>query len=387
LPVPPSTTIWKRPRIKRTTERFEAPGGDLYLRRPSEAADVRIKDPSPQLRQLLGALDGTRTRQELDEEFGVDQVGELIAQLDEMGLGEDASDDDLIDPQTRARFDRQLRYFSDVSRRQTPSQCQSKLANARIAVLGVGGLGGWTALTLACCGIGEMRLVDFDTGELNNLNRQILYGEADIGQPKADLAAERLNAFNSSIQIETREERLESEAAVAAAINGYDLVINAVDWPAHDIELWVNSACFAAGIPYIAMSHYPPIARVGPLYVPGETGCYSCQEISYRRSYPHYDAVVEQQRAKSSPAATLGAACALISGQVALDVMHFLTGLATPSSLGVSHIYDLRTMEANLEQVVQEPDCPVCASKAVATTESGGEAAVGDGAAGGWAGA
>lgn len=226
--------------------------------------------------------------------------------------------------------------------------------------MGLGGLGGWSALTLACCGIGEMLLVDFDTVEPSNLNRQILYGEADIGQPKAGLAAARLSTFNSSIRIETREERLDSEEAVAAVIEGYDLVVNAVDWPAHDIELWVNSACFRAGIPYIAMSHYPPIARVGPLYVPGKTGCYSCQEIAYKRSYPLYDAVVEHQRAKPSPAATLGAACALISGQVALDVMHFLTDLATPSSLGTSHIYDLRTMEAKREQVIPEPDCPIC---------------------------
>lgn len=363
MPAPPSPTTWKRPRIKRTTEQFQAPSGDLYLRRPSETSDIRIKDPSPQLRELLGALDGTRSRQELDEEFGTELVGELIAQLDEMGLGEDASDDDLIDSRVRARFDRQLRYFSDVSTGQTPSQCQAKMEEARIAVLGVGGLGGWSALTLACGGVGEMLLVDFDTVELSNLNRQVLFREADVGQSKARLAAERLRTFNSSIQIETREERLDSEAAVTAAIEGYDLVINAVDWPAHDIELWVNSACFAAGIPYIAMSHYPPIARVGPLYVPGETGCYTCQEIAFKRSYPLYDAVVEEQRAKPSPAATLGAACALISGQVALDVMHFLTGLAKPSSLGVSHIYDLRTMKAKREDVLPEPDCPVCGTR------------------------
>lgn len=360
MPAPPSPTTWTRPRVKRTTEQFLAPNGDLYLRRPSEAEDVRIKDPDPGLRQLLDALDGTRTRQELDEEFGAEHVGALISQLGEMGLGEDASDDDLIAARTRERFDRQLRYFSDVATTQTPSQCQGKLEGARIAVLGVGGLGGWSALTLACCGVGEMLLVDFDSVELSNLNRQVLFGEADLGRPKVELAAERLIGFNPAMCIETSQERLDSEEAVAAAIEGYDFVVNAVDWPAHDIELWVNSACFAAGIPYIAMSHYPPIARVGPLYVPGETGCYCCQEAAYRRAYPLYDSVVEQQRAKPSPAATLGAACALISGQVALDVMHFLTGLATPSSLGASHIYDLRTMESRLERVEPEPGCPVC---------------------------
>lgn len=351
---------WTRPRIKRTTQQMQAPNGDLYLLRPSAGTDIRIKGPDRETRRILAALDGTRTRAELNEEFDEEKVGDLIAQLNELGLGEDASDDDLIAPDTMARFDRQLRYFSDVATGQTPSQCQGKLENARIAVLGIGGLGGWSALTLACCGIGEMLLVDFDRVEISNLNRQILYEEADIGRPKAKVAAKRLSGFNSSIRIEIREERLDSETAVASAIDGYDFVINAVDWPAHDIELWVNSACFAAGVPYVAMSHYPPIARVGPLYVPGGTGCYSCQEIAYKRSYPLYDVAVEQQRAKPSPAATLGAACALISGQVALDVMHHLTGLAKPSTLGVSHIYDLQTMEVKREPVIPEPTCEVC---------------------------
>jgi bacteriocin biosynthesis cyclodehydratase domain-containing protein len=108
------------------------------------------------------------------------------------------------------------------------------------------------------------------------------------------------------------------------------------------------------------MSHFPPIARVGPLYVPGKTGCFSCQEIAYRREYPLFDVAVEQRRAKASPAATLGPACGLIGGQVGLDIMHLLTGLAEPSTLGVSHIIDLRTMEAEREPVVPEPSCPVC---------------------------
>ena len=108
------------------------------------------------------------------------------------------------------------------------------------------------------------------------------------------------------------------------------------------------------------MSHFPPIARVGPLYVPGKTGCFACQETAYRREYPLFDIAVEQRRAKPSPAATLGPACGLIGGHVGLDIMHLLTGLATPSSQGVAHLYDLRTMEVKREAVVQEPDCPVC---------------------------
>jgi bacteriocin biosynthesis cyclodehydratase domain-containing protein len=350
----------ERPRIKRTTQSMDAPNGDLYLLRPSAGADIHIEDPDEEGRRLLAALDGERTREELIEEFGEDEVGDLLAQLEELGVVEDASDDDLIAERVVARFDRQLRYFSDISHGPTPSKCQGRLESARIAVLGVGGLGGWSALNLACCGVGEMLLVDFDRVELSNLNRQVLYTEADIGRLKAAAAAERLRAFNSSMRVEVRVQKLDSEAAIAETIEGYDLVIDACDWPAHDIERWINSACFAARVPFIAMSHFPPIARVGPLYVPGVTGCFACQETGYRRTYPLFDVAIEQQRGKGSPAATLGPACGLIGGQVGLDAMHLLTGLAKPSTLGVGHIYDLRTMEVEHEPVVPEPGCPVC---------------------------
>jgi molybdopterin-synthase adenylyltransferase len=353
----------KRPRIKRTTQRMEAPNGDLYLLRPSAGADIHIEDPDAKGRRLLAALDGKRTREELIGSFGQAEVCDLLAQLEELGVVEDAADDELIAPDVMARFDRQLRYFSDISSGPTASECQERLESSRVAVLGVGGLGGWSALNLACCGIGEMLLIDFDRVELNNLNRQVLYSEADIGELKVAAAAERLRAFNSSMRVEARVQRLDGENAIAEAIDGYDLVIDSCDWPAHDIEHWINSACFAAGIPFIAMSHFPPVARVGPLYVPGVTGCYACQEAGYRRTYPLYDVAIEQQRRKASPAATLGPACGLIGGQVGLDVMHLLTGLAQPSTLGVGLIYDLRTMEVEHEPVVPEPGCPVCGGK------------------------
>ncbi len=349
-----------RPRIKRTTERMEAPNGDIYLLRPSAGTDVQIENPDEEGRQLLDALDGSHQREELEARFGEDPVRDLLAQLEELGLVEDAADDDLIGDRVMDRFDRQLRYFSDITTGPTPSQCQGRLEASRVVVLGVGGLGGWSALSLACCGIGEMLLIDGDRVEESNLNRQILYTEADIGRLKAEAAAERLGAFNSAMRIETIAGRLEGQEAIAEAIEGFDVVIDAADWPAHEIEQWVNSACFEARIPYVTMSHFPPIARVGPLYVPGETGCFACQVAAYRRAYPLFDVAIEQRKAKPSPAATLGPACGLIGGQIGLDIMHLLTGLAEPSTQGVGHIYDLRTMKVEREPVVPEPDCPVC---------------------------
>ncbi len=351
----------RRPRIKRTTEPVGSPDGDVYLMRPSADNDIRIEKPNEEQRQLLDALDGEHTLEQLYAKFGEEEVGDLISQLQELEVVEDAADDDLVPAAERERFDRQLRYFSDVgSPGLTPSECQRRLREAKVAVLGVGGLGGSAAWWLASIGIGEMWLIDGDRVETSNFNRQILFTEADIGLLKVEAATARLRAFNPSMRITSTARRLESEAEIADFIAGADVVIDAADWPAHEIERWCNSACFEAGIPYITMSHFPPIARVGPLYVPGKTGCFSCQEIAYRREYPLFDVAIEQRRAKVSPAATLGPACGLIGGQVGLDIMHLLTGLADPSTLGVAHIIDLRTMEAEREPVVPEPSCPVC---------------------------
>ncbi|HVG73793.1 MAG TPA: TOMM precursor leader peptide-binding protein, partial [Thermoleophilaceae bacterium] len=117
---------------------------------------------------------------------------------------------------------------------------------------------------------------------------------------------------------------------------------------------------FAHGVPYITMSHFPPFARVGPLYVPGETGCFNCQELAYRRSYELYDHIVDQRRGALSPAATLGPVCAFVGGQVALDVVHHLTGLCTPASRGMVRSFDTRTLTVAEEAVPRDPLCEVC---------------------------
>jgi bacteriocin biosynthesis cyclodehydratase domain-containing protein len=237
-------------------------------------------------------------------------------------------------------------------------------------MLGLGGLGSWAAYALACCGVGELVLVDGDRVEESNFNRQILYRERDTGRPKAQVAAEALASFNGGCRLTPVEQRLEGEDAVRDVVEGADFVVNGADWPAHDIERWVNAACFRAGVPFITMSHSPPVARVGPLYVPGETGCFACQESRYRDDYPLYDELIERRRGRPSPAATLGPVCAFIGGQVALETLHQLTGLCTPATRGAAHIYDLRTMHVTREAVPRLPDCAVCGPARPGCSES-----------------
>jgi hypothetical protein len=98
-----------RPRIKRTTEPIGSPDGDIFLMRPSAGNDIRIEQPDEKERQLLEALDGAHTRQQLYEEFGEEATADTIAQLQELDVVEDAADDDLLPATELARFDRQLR--------------------------------------------------------------------------------------------------------------------------------------------------------------------------------------------------------------------------------------------------------------------------------------
>jgi bacteriocin biosynthesis cyclodehydratase domain-containing protein len=354
-----------RPRLRQTIETVGTAAGDVYLLRPGSDGDLVIEQPSRAARALLGALDGESTTPQLEARFGRRLVDETLRSLRDLDLLEDASDSDRLPARERERFDRQLRYLSDLARDGGGgARHHERLRASRVCLLGVGGLGSWAAYALACCGVGELVLVDGDVVEESNFNRQILYRERDVGRPKVVAAAEALAEFDSAATLVTIEERLESVAAIEAVTRGSDFVVNAVDWPAHDIERWVNRACFRTGLPTITMSHAPPVARVGPLYVPGSTGCFECQERAYRRSYPLYDEIVDSRRGARSPAATLGPVCAFVGGQVALEALHQLTGLCRPATLGVAHLYDLRTMELTREPVPRDPGCPVCGTPA-----------------------
>src|SRR6476469_7121240 len=117
-----------RPRLKRTIEPVHAPGGDLVLMRPG-GKDVRVANLDSADRALLFALDGSQSIQDLEARFGVRDVRDTIARMQELELIEDASDDVLIPTGERVRFDRQLRYFSDLRGGDgpTPSECQARL--------------------------------------------------------------------------------------------------------------------------------------------------------------------------------------------------------------------------------------------------------------------
>lgn len=231
---------------------------------------------------------------------------------------------------------------------------------ARVAVLGLGGVGSNVAANLLGSEqIGELLLVDFDRVELSNLSRQVTYREADVGSLKAEVAAERFRSVSPSTTIRTSEAQLGSQAAIEEAINGYDLVVAGIDTPLYSADQWLNAACFSLGIPYMSMNLLGAAARIGPLFVPGATGCHGCEEIEARRKYPMYDLVVDQLRGVPSPTALLGPACLFAAALTAAQIDQFLAG-EKPPTLGASLTFELPSMEFKREVVPWETDCDIC---------------------------
>jgi molybdopterin/thiamine biosynthesis adenylyltransferase len=348
--------------LRATVEVLPASDGQLYLLRSDADEDLQVED-TPQARALLAALDGRTPLELLPDLLAVDGAGlrDSVRALWDVGVLEDAADDDVLAPALRERYEGQLRYFADMAApgvsRAAPQLC---LQHARVVVIGVGGLGSWAALSLACTGIGRLDLIDGDVVELGNLNRQVLFREADLGRAKVDAAADTLQGFNAELELRTHRRMIDSAQELEPLIAGADVVVDAADWPPHLIERRINAACFATGVPYIAMSQFPPKVRIGPLYVPGRTGCYACGEQRLRRDYPLFDELVAVRSQRPSGAATFGPACALIGSCVATEIVHRLTGVCEPQTVGAALELDLRTLTATRLPVAHSADCAVC---------------------------
>ena len=355
-----------RPRLRRSVDPRITEAGTLYVLRGPDQPDLELTGPVDLLQRLLTLADGTRTFDTLADELAPGEaeraeLRQLAEALIVEGVLDDAQEEGALLPAGEVdRFGRQLAYFADMAgSAAAAARCQRRLSEATVCLLGLGGLGSWVAWGLACAGVGTLVGVDGDELEVSNLNRQILFSEADLGKSKATAAGAALRAFRGGLCYHGLERTLDGVDAVRSAIRGTDFVLDSLDSPPHKITRWVSEACFAEGIPYLALSQHPPLIRIGPLYVPGETGCYACQEAKYRREYPLFR-VLEESKQIRPPSATFGPACGVVGTLAANEVVAWLTGLHPPSCLGNAALLDLRTLSVEREAVEAEPDCRVC---------------------------
>lgn len=164
------------------------------------------------------------------------------------------------------RYDRQILYpaFGEEGQR--------KLKQAHVLIAGVGGLGSPVAIYLASAGVGRLTLVDWDTVELSNLNRQILHWEADIGEQKVISATRKLEKLNSTVEVNSHAVRITPENC-SGLLQGADLVMDCMDNMATRFIL--NEGCVKAGIPLIHGGIYGMMGEITTI-IPGQTPCFEC---------------------------------------------------------------------------------------------------------------
>jgi molybdopterin/thiamine biosynthesis adenylyltransferase len=240
------------------------------------------------------------------------------------------------------------RYERQILFRPIGTDGQERLRQATVAVAGMGALGTVASTMLCRAGVGRLRLIDHDRVELSNLQRQILYDEADVtgGRPKAEIAAEKLRRVNSDIEIESLVVKVEAGNA-ADLVTGADLIIDAVD--NFRAKFALNAAALELGQPLIygALSGTYGLSLA---IIPHETACLGC----IYHEEPDADS--------SETAATAGVIGPTVNTIASLQVAQALKILVGARDEVITDLVqvDLWDCELNLVPAPRKPHCPMC---------------------------
>jgi molybdopterin-synthase adenylyltransferase len=358
-----------RPRIKTGHDPARVTTGKIRMGGHQIGIAYELDDPSGVVWQLLGLLDGSRTRDQVvadllraHPDLHAGSVREVIDLLIEHGSVEDAAATPprVLDPAELDRYSRNVAYFSWADRhpRASPYHHQLRLRESSVTILGVGGTGSSVALSLAAMGVGRIRLADHDTVELSNLNRQLLYEERDVGRRKITAAVERLQALNSAIEVSGAEIQAGSSDDIASLMESCDLFALCADTPP-EVSHWVNDAALRTRTPWVTASYGGPIAVAG-LFVPFETPCWEC----LRRHNVAADADIFTEKLwpdNKFPVQPIIAPVAAIAGHLAaLLASYFLTGMEIECRGGLLHYNMLDFEHVYLNRHGFAPDCPSC---------------------------
>lgn len=226
-----------------------------------------------------------------------------------------------------------MRYDRQMILPEIGEEGQKKLLDAKVLIVGVGGLGSPIALYLAGAGVGCIGLVDDDVVSISNLQRQVLYSEKELGKPKAACAAERLSALNSEIKVQPYSTRLTEDNAFDI-IGEYDMVVDGCDNFA--TRYLINDICIQQGKPYI----YGAICGFE-----GQVSVFNFgnRKKSYRDLYPDEE---EMKRMPPPPKGVMGITPAVVGSIEATEVLKVIGGFGDVLA-GELWTIDLRTLQSN----------------------------------------
>jgi molybdopterin/thiamine biosynthesis adenylyltransferase len=224
---------------------------------------------------------------------------------------------------------------------------QQRLMEAKVLVIGAGGLGSPAAMYLAAAGVGTLGLVDFDSVELSNLQRQLLHDTDDVGRPKVDSARDRLNELNPNVEVVAHQTLLSSENAFDV-LGDYDVVVDGTDnFP---VRYLVNDATQMLGKPLVYGSIYQWEGQAS-VFMPGrDAPCYRCL-------FP------EPPPPGTVPSCAEGGVFGVLPGIIgsvqAVEAIKLVLGVGEPL-VGKLLIYDALSNEFTTVKLRWDPDCPVC---------------------------
>ncbi len=242
--------------------------------------------------------------------------------------------------------DRRARFARHLALPEIGEAGQARLARSGVLIVGVGGLGCPAALYLAAAGVGRITLVDHDRVELANLQRQVLFGDSDVGRPKVEAAAERLARLDASVAVEARRVRLEPSNA-DEILTGHDIVLEGSD--NFSAKYAVSDAAFRVRVPLVAASVERFHAQVA-VFVPPGGPCYRCL-------FPEPPAPGSAPSCEE--AGVLGVLPGIAGTLQAAEALKLLLGIGRDRS-GRLLTLDLLDTRVSDFEVGPNPECPAC---------------------------
>lgn len=247
------------------------------------------------------------------------------------------------------------RYARHIVLREVGGPGQKKLKNAKVLVVGAGGLGAPALQYLAAAGVGTIGVIDDDTVSQSNLQRQVIFRDEDIGRPKVQAAVDAMRAQNPFVALRPYNRRLTDEIA-AELIAEYDLVLDGCD--NFETRYLVNRACVAAEVPLISAAITQWEGQIS-LYHPHQNApCYACV-------FPQ--APAPELAPSCAEAGVIGALPGVVGAMMAGEAIKWITG-AGETLMGRMMIYDAAYAEARVIATQRRPDCAVCGDTAHSPT-------------------
>jgi len=245
--------------------------------------------------------------------------------------------------------DEQLeRYARHIVLKEVGGGGQRRLLASTVVVIGAGGIGSPAIQYLAAAGVGSLRVIDDDVVSLDNLQRQVLFGTADVGRPKVEVAQERVSALNADVRVQAVPQRL-TDANVGALLDGADVVLDGCDNFA--TRLLVSDHCTARHIPLVSAAIGQFQAQVGGWRGwEADKPCYRCFVG---------DAFDAEDCDSCSELGLLGAMAGVAGSLGALETLRQLLGFGDEAA-GKLHIIDGLVPAMRTLRIVKDPGCSGC---------------------------